>query len=292
MNPLSGVFGEAWRMYRAHALHLIVIAFVIYLAAAVLDGIISLAGGLIVAFLGTIITLLAGFLVQAALVKAVQDIRDGRVDLSWSETVKAAMPSLLPVTVAAILAGIAITIGLIILIVPGLYLITIWAVIVPVIVIERAGALQSFGRSQQLVRGRGWHVFGTLVLVWIITIVLSLVLGLLLAALPLGLRNGISTVVSGTVVAPFLALIVTLIYYRLVGAPVAGPGDYGPPAGGPGGPYGPPARGAGGYGQPGGYGAPGESPGGYGPPPGGEYPPAGPPPSYPPTSPPPGGPPA
>jgi hypothetical protein len=291
MNPLSGVFDEAWRMYRAHALHLIVVAFVIYLAAAILDGIISLAGGFIVTILGSIISLLAGFLVQAALVKAVQDIRDGRVDLSWSETVSAALPSVAPVAIAGILAGIAITLGLIILIVPGLFLITIWAVIVPVIVIERSGALQSFSRSQQLVRGRGWHVFGTLVLVWIITIVLSLVLGLLLAALPLGLRNGISTVVSGTVVAPFLALIVTLIYYRLIGAPAAGPGGYVPPGGGPGGPYEPPDGGpGGGYGQSGGYGAP-RDPGGYGPP-GGEYPPAGPPPGYPPAGGPPGYPPS
>ena len=47
MNPLSGVIGEAWRMYRAHAVHLIVIAFVVYLAAAILDGIVSLAGGFV-----------------------------------------------------------------------------------------------------------------------------------------------------------------------------------------------------------------------------------------------------
>ena len=272
-------------MYRAHALHLMVIAFVIYLAAAILDGLISLAGGFVVTVIGSIISLLAGFLVQAALVKAVQDIRDGRVDLSWSETVSAALPSVAPVAIAGILAAIAITIGFIILIVPGLFLITIWAVIVPVIVIERSGALQSFSRSQQLVRGRGWHVFGTLVLVWIITIVLSLILGLLLAALPLGLRNGISTVVSGTLVAPYLALIVTLIYYRLLGAPAGGPGGgYGAAGGG----YGAPG---GGYGAPGGgYGAPG----GYGPA-GGGYPPGGPPPAYPPGGPadypPPAGPP-
>jgi hypothetical protein len=265
MNPLSGVIGEAWRMYRAHALHLIAIAFVIYLAAAILDGIISLAGGLLVTFLGLVISLLAGFLVQAALVKSVQDIRDGRVDLSVGETVSAAVPSILSVAAAGILAGIAIALGLILVIVPGLYLITIWAVIVPVIVIERSGTLESFGRSQQLVRGRAWHVFGTLVLVWIITILVSIILGFLLSALPLGLRNGISTVVSGTLVTPFLALVVTLIYYRLIGAPVAGngaSGGYYPPGGG--------------YGQPGG------NPGGY-PPAGGSpgYPPAGGPPEYP-----------
>ena len=36
MNPLSGVLGEAWQMYKAHAWHLLAIAFVIYLAAAVI----------------------------------------------------------------------------------------------------------------------------------------------------------------------------------------------------------------------------------------------------------------
>lgn len=218
MNPLSGVLGETWKLYKAHAAHLLVIAFVIYLVAAVLAGLLSLAGGIIGALLGSIIEFFAAFLLQAALVKAVQDVRDGRADLSFGETVSAATPYLWAVAGASILAGIAITIGLILLIVPGLFLITIWAVIVPVIVIERSGALASFGRSHQLVRGHGWHVFGTLVLVFLILIVVDILLGLVFSALPTLWRTGLSTVVSGTVIAPFLALVVTLIYYRLSGA--------------------------------------------------------------------------
>jgi hypothetical protein len=218
MNPLSGVLGETWKLYKAHAAHLLVIAFVIYLVAAVLAGLLALAGGVIGALLGSIIEFIAAFLLQAALVKAVQDVRDGRADLSFGETVSAATPYIWPVAGASILAGIAITIGLILLIVPGLFLITIWAVIVPVIVIERSGALASFGRSHQLVRGHGWHVFGTLVLVFLILIVVDILLGLAFSALPVLWRTGLSTVVSGTLIAPFLALVVTLIYYRLSGA--------------------------------------------------------------------------
>jgi ABC-type multidrug transport system fused ATPase/permease subunit len=218
MNPLSGVLGEAWKLYRAHAAHLLVIAFVIYLAAAVAASLLALAGGIFGAILGSIVEFVAAFLVQAALVKAVQDVRDGRADLTFGETISAATPYLGPVAGASILAGIAITVGLILLIVPGLFLITIWAVIVPVIVIERSGALASFGRSQQLVRGRGWHVFGTLVLVFLILIVVDILFGLVFSALPTLWRTGLSTVVSGTLIAPFLALVVTLIYYRLSGA--------------------------------------------------------------------------
>ena len=40
-----------------------------------------------------------------------------------------------------ILAGIAIGIGFVLLIVPGLFLLTIWALVAPVIVIERKGVM-------------------------------------------------------------------------------------------------------------------------------------------------------
>jgi hypothetical protein len=229
MNPLSGVLDEAWRMYRSHALHLMAIAFVIYLVAAVIAALLALIGVFGV-LLGDIVELFAAFLLQAALVKAVQDVRDGRADLSFGETVSAATPYIWAVAGASILAGIAITIGLILLIVPGLYLITIWAVFVPVIVLERSGVFASFGRSHQLVKGHGWHVFGTLVLVFIILIVVDFVLGLIFLALPLLLRSGLSTVISGTLIAPFLACVVTLIYYRLSGAN----GGQGPANGGQG----------------------------------------------------------
>ena len=171
-------------MYKAHAMHLLAIAFVIYLAAAIIAALLALTGSWVGAVLGSLVGIVAAFLLQATLVKAVQDVRDGRVDLSIGETLRAATPYILSVAGASILAGIAITIGLILIIVPGLYLITIWAVIVPVIVLEGSGVFASFGRSQQLVRGRGWHVFGTLVLVWIILLVVNMVLGLIFSALP------------------------------------------------------------------------------------------------------------
>jgi hypothetical protein len=230
MNPLSGVLDEAWRMYKTHARHLLAIAFVIYLAAAIIAALVALAGGTIGALLAALVEIVAAFLLQATLVKAVQDVRDGRADMSISETVSAAMPYIWAVAGASILAGIAITIGLILVIVPGLYLITIWAVIVPVIVIERSGVFASFGRSQQLVRGRGWHVFATLVLVYVILLVVNIILGLIFSALPHALGSGLSSVISGTLIAPFLALVVTLVYYRLSGdtqAPPQGGGGYG-----------------------------------------------------------------
>jgi hypothetical protein len=219
MNPLSGLIGDAWKMYRAHAGHLLAVAFVIYFAAAVITALLAWVLGTFGALLGILLLLFAGFLLQASLVKAVQDIaQDGRADLSIGQTMASVLPNLGAVAVASILAGIAIWIGLFLIIVPGLYLITIWAVIMPVIIIEQTGALAAFGRSQQLVRGNGWNVFGTLVVVFLILIAAFIVIGLVLSALPVGWRNGLSDVISGTLVAPFIAVVVTLMYYRLTGA--------------------------------------------------------------------------
>ena len=246
MSPLSGVLGEAWGYYRRFAAHFLLIAFVIYVGAAIVAALLGLAGG-IGLFLGWIINLIAAFLVQAALVKAVQDVRDGRVDLNLGETVSAVLPYLLPVAAASILAGIGISIGFILIIVPGLVLLTFWSLIVPSIVIGGEGVFGSFGKSWRTVRGYAWHVFGTYVLVFLILIVFNIVLGLVLLALPLVARNFISNVISGTLIAPFLALVVTLIYYRLTavhetrnlggGDPAWPPAGPGPAYPGPGAAY-------------------------------------------------------
>jgi hypothetical protein len=214
MSPLTGVLTEAWYLYRRFAGHFLLISFMIYLVTAVLVALLSLAG-IFGVFLGAIINLAATFLLQAALVTAVRDVRDGRADLDLSQTIRAALPYVLPVAGAGILAAIGISIGLVLLIVPGLILLTFWCLIVPFIVVGESGALEAFGRSWQTVRGHAWNVFGTLVLVFLLYIAFGIVLGLILLFLPAFLRSFVNSVVVGTLVAPFLALVITLIFYRL-----------------------------------------------------------------------------
>src|SRR5215813_3675933 len=217
MSPLTGVLTEAWDLYRRFASHFLLISFVIYVITAAVVALLSLAGvgGAIV---GAIISFAAIYVVQASLIKAVQDVRDGRVDLDLGQTVQAAGPFILPVIGASILASIGIAIGFFLLIVPGLILLTYWCLIVPFIVIGGAGVFDSFGHSMRTVRGYAWRVFGTYVLVFLILIAFAIVLGFVLILLPLWLRSFVNNLVTGTLVAPFLALVGTLIYYRLTAA--------------------------------------------------------------------------
>jgi hypothetical protein len=215
MNPLSGVLGEAWTLYKRHAAHFLLISFAIYLVIAAISALLSLVLGSFGAVIGGLLSLLGTFLLQAALVKAVQDAHDGRHDLDLRASVEAALPFLLPVTIAGLFAAIAIGVGFALLIVPGLILLTFLSLIVPFIVVGGATAFESFGKSWATVRGYAWHVFGTYVVVFLILIVGEIVLGVILLALPYAARTFISDVVVGTLVAPFLAAVVTLVYDRL-----------------------------------------------------------------------------
>jgi hypothetical protein len=218
MSP-GEVLREAWELYKRHWRHLLPIAFVVYLLLSLVTILLALLLGWLGVISGVFVSLAGVFWLQGALVIAVEDIRDGRADLSIRETLARVRPRMNTLGVAGILASIAITIGLLLLVVPGLVLFTWWALIVPVIMLEGASLGETFGRSRQLVRGNGWNVFGLIVLTILILVGVGIAIGIATAALPDGLDQYVSDVVSNTLFAPFLALALTLAYYRLRGAP-------------------------------------------------------------------------
>lgn len=232
MSPTKGVIGEAWQLYKAHWRHLLTFSFVVYVGVALIGALLTVLLTWFGALLAGVLSLIALFWLQAALVKAVDDVRDGRADLSLGQTFSQAQEHLTSVAVAAILAGLAIVLGLILLIVPGLVLMTWWAVIIPVIVLEKRSAGEAFTRSRELVRGNGWGVFGVIVLMILLLIGFSLVLGLILSPLADWLQSFVSQIVSGTITAPFIAIVLTMLYFRLRQAkePVAETAAAPPPA--------------------------------------------------------------
>jgi hypothetical protein len=215
VSPTSGVIGEAWNLYKAHWRHLLSISFVVYLAVALIGVVLVALLTWLGAILAVLVSLVALFWLQAALVKAVDDVRDGRADLSFSQTFEAARAHLTSVLVAGIIAVIGIGIGFVLLIIPGLILLTFWCVIIPTIVLEGKSAGESFGRSFDLVRGYFWRVLGVVVLTLLIYFGFEIVLTLVLSPLADWVKNFVSTIVSGTLTAPFFALVLTVLYFRL-----------------------------------------------------------------------------
>jgi hypothetical protein len=215
---VGDVLGEAFDLYKRFFSHFVAIAFLFFVVVGAITLLLTLAlgsigGGLIGALLSLVgFTWLAGTLVQA-----VADVRDGRVDMTIGETLSAATPFILALIGAGLLAGLGIAIGLILLIVPGLILLTWWCLIGPVIVLERSGVMDAFGRSRALVKGHGWAVFGVVLLTWLLTTVVRGIIIAILSPLSNWLGSFLADVIGGSLTAPFAAVALTVMYFRLVG---------------------------------------------------------------------------
>jgi hypothetical protein len=210
------VIGEAFETYRNHAGALLGGALIVIGISAVINGIFATTDSLVLFAVGVLVSIVAGVLYAGYVVKLVQDVRDGRRDFSVGELFSAAAPYIGTLILNGILAGIAITIGFVLIVIPGLILITIWAVIAPSIVVEDRGVIEAFGRSRELVRGNGWNVFGVIVLAFLIVIAVSIVLGLIGAVIGDAGRV-ILQAIGNVLTAPIAALVASILFFDLGG---------------------------------------------------------------------------
>src|SRR5436190_9614034 len=193
-------------MYAAHWRHLISIALVVYVAISLLTLLLAVVLGSLGVVLGSLVGLAGIFWLQGALVIAIDDVRDGRADLGVGQTLERVKPRVGALVLAGLIAGVAVGIGFLLLIVPGLYLLTIWLVIIPAIMLEGRGVGDAFRRSRELVRGYGWSVFGVIVLTFLIVVGVSIAVSLVRNAVGADWAGFVVNIVGESLTAPLLAL--------------------------------------------------------------------------------------
>jgi hypothetical protein len=219
---VGSVIGEAFTIYTQNAAPLLGGAVAVFVVVGLVSGLLQAAGGVVLALLAGIIRLVGYAIYAGFVVRLVQDVRDGRRDHSVGDLFSAATPAILPLIGFGILFGLGVGIGLILLIVPGLVLLTFWSVGAPAIVVERVGAIDAFGRSWRLVRGDAWSVFATILVVLLIAIAIGAVLAAI--ATPIGdgeAATWIAAIVSSVLTAPIYALTASVLYYDLGGGEAA-----------------------------------------------------------------------
>ena len=118
------------------------------------------------------------------------------------------------VLLVSVLVGLATVGGLILLVIPGIYIGVRLAVSIEALVVEGRRGTQAMGRSWELVGGHWWHAFGTLVVAWLIVgVVESLI------TLPFGdtgwFVQGLVSAVATTVTMPYGVLVGVLLYLDL-----------------------------------------------------------------------------
>jgi len=205
----GSVIASAVDIYKRHAAVLIGAAVVVFAVEALLV--------LVLGWVGAILGIVASTFFNGMVVELVRDVQDGRLDASVTDLFKSVAPVVLPLIAVSFLAGLGIVIGFVLLIVPGLYLMTIWSVVAPVTVLERPGVAAAFTRSRELVRGYGWQVFGVIVVVILIVIVVAIVVGIVTSGMGEGGRAAVQFVLN-VLTAPLSALLVSVLYFGLLRA--------------------------------------------------------------------------
>jgi hypothetical protein len=160
------------------------------------------------------ISLIISQFYTGVVVELVNDTRDGTLDASIGGLFRAVTPVLATLIGAAIVAGIAIVFGFVLCIIPGIILLTLWAVIAPAIVVEKCGVFDALSRSWNLVKTNFWQTLGVIVVFWLISIVAAGIVGLIF---------GSGTVVLAVIVrwivhfllAPLAALASAILFFEL-----------------------------------------------------------------------------
>jgi hypothetical protein len=180
-------------------------------------------------------SIFAAVLTGMIVVVVTEDVvgRKASLELVWSK-VRSRIWRLIALS---LLVGVLSAVGLVLCLAPGIWLWGIWAVAVPALIIENRGIGQALRRSQNLVRGTFWRVWGIRALGFGITLALGGVLSALAGALaavatgdqPAGLLgtgagslswgylliSAIGTAVVVTFTAPFQASLDSLLYVDL-----------------------------------------------------------------------------
>lgn len=135
-----------------------------------------------------------GFMVQAAYdTKLGRPVRLGRY-------FGGALSQLLPLLICSVIAAVLIYFAMLFVILPGLWVMAVFSMVVPVIVIERAG-LGALGRSAALTKGYRWPIVGALFLLSLCALVFTVIttaIGIAATAVSGGLHLGLIGTLLGT----------------------------------------------------------------------------------------------
>jgi hypothetical protein len=169
------------------------------------------AGALV---LGLILTIVLEMLSQAiVLYGAFQDMRGRPVNLG--EALRVAFGRLLPIIGVSICVGFGVFLASLLLLVPGLILMTMWYVATPVCVVEQQGAFASMGRSSELTKGHRWKIFGMILLVVFAGGIAQLITLALLAQVENSVLTIVGSLIWNGVWGAFYAIFVVVTYHDL-----------------------------------------------------------------------------
>jgi hypothetical protein len=136
------------------------------------------------------------------------------------EVLVAGFEAFTPLFAAVVLAGLGIVVGLLALVVPGVFLAVRWFLVPQAVVIDGARGAGALRRSGDLVQGFWWRTFGLVVLANVAVVIPGVILLEPFTAIAESTDDSawelVGGIVTTSVTSPFLALFSTFLYYDLL----------------------------------------------------------------------------
>lgn len=220
-KSVGEIIADAVRCYVSYPMLFATLTLAVVLPYAVIVGLVEKANliggtrdGALAAFVLILVdVLLVGPLISALHVHAVVELGAHRVPKV--REVFARGVRVLPVVAAAqVVAGIATAFGFVLFIVPGLFLLAVWAVVAQVAAIEKTDWMGALRRCSELTKGSRWHALGVVLSVGFINAAIERLCG---AAVGSGISVGalIAGVVVEMITLSFAALTSAMLYFDL-----------------------------------------------------------------------------
>jgi hypothetical protein len=172
----------------------------------------------------SLVTALGSVLVQGASITALAQVYQG-IEPDWRSSLRAGLRRFFPLFVSTVIVYLVAGIGLLLCIAPGVFLWTMWSVSPAALVTEQKGPVAAMTRSWQLVRGRFWPTLGAValgyLLYYVVSQIISVVTGVITVAGAMASESFsfvptvLGTIIVSILSAPFLAAMVTIIYFDL-----------------------------------------------------------------------------
>ena len=165
-------------------------------------------------FLLVVIRLACSSLASAAIIYGVVQELRGR-PFTFADSLRIGFGRIGAVIGLSLLVGILVALAMILFIVPGIIVLCIFAVAVPVCVVEGLGPRASMSRSSFLTKGNRWRIFGIFVVIFIASLIFGAIVGFVaarLGGLPL---VQISVFLIEGIVGAFNSVTVGVLYYLL-----------------------------------------------------------------------------
>ena len=227
-RDLGALLSDAFQLYRHHYRVFPVIALAVVvpldlITLGLIDGYLTtdydsgyvVGGGTAYSIVTILVTVP---LITAGHVTAVMDVGRG-AEPSVARSLREASLTFPTLLTAMALYITGTSLGLLALVIPGLYLAVRWYFAPQSVVAERRGPVDSLRRSGELVRGEWWRVLGLAIILTITGVLIAAILGAPLTAAAAGADSGplllVSTMAIDTIALSFVALTGTLLFFDL-----------------------------------------------------------------------------